>query len=906
MASGQGDLPPRVVTWLLSLYPLWFRQEFGPDLLIALRERAQDLPRARRARLRFWLRECGSLLVCALREQLVAGRSVVVGGDLPRSGWPSLIIEQAWRETRYAARRLLRNPGFSAGAVLALGLAIGANVGVFTLVRSILLTPLPYPDSERLVILDHHATHLDLRRGIGIALPFYEEYARAVPEVEQVAFYRRGSTSVQTHQGAEEVRYTAASRSLVDVLGVTPQLGRWFTAADEGRPVVVLAHRFWQRAFRGDPGVLGRTISVAGHPQEIIGVMPPEMAFPDEQTAFWLQAVARPETDQGFSFEAVGRMSEQTTIEQLRVALNAAISRLVARPDLRTFGELGIVASPVLLKEQTVAAVARPLWVLFEAVAIVLLVACANIGNLFLLRAEARRQELAMRRTLGSGRRGLVLYFLSETLLLGILAGALGWVLARTAVQALVASARIDLPRLNEVHLDATAAIFTLGVTLLASSLLCALPVLRISAGRSPLPDNASRGSTPSTWTHGVRGVLATAQLALALVLLICAGLTLRSFDYLRRVDLGFDDSLALVFHLNLPSNTYPDDDRIAVFHGELQRRLSTLPGVRAVSGTTCFPLGDPCSGDFIAVEGQPVTSTDQLKIVWRRQVASGFFQTMGSAIRLGRDFEPAEYANGAPVAIVNEALVEAYFKGENPIGKRIHPGSIRPDSGQQGEPVWFTVVGVVENMATSRLGGPPEAQVYVPATTLLAPVFPAPRAFTYVVRTTRDPLSVLPAVRRAVADLDPGLPVGRPETLKTLIQSSRAQLSLTMVLLVLAASVALCLGITGIYVVVSYTVAQRAREFGVRLALGATAGQVSRMILIQASSLVGIGIGVGLLAAILASRLVDTMLFGVSRTDVTTYAGGAAFLASVATLACYLATRRIARLDPAVCLRES
>jgi putative ABC transport system permease protein len=895
---------PRPVRWVLLLYPASFRREFGDGIAEVLARRAHELPPGRRIRSWFWFREIAALLLGALREHVSILRARLTGrGDVPTTK-RGVLMEQVFREVRFAFRRLLLTPVFGIGAVLTLALALGANTAIFTLIQRVLLAPLPYPESERLVLLDHGAPRLNMPAALGISESLFLEYDREIDELEQIALYQSAAISVRTASGAEEVRYTRASPSLADVLRLRPRLGRWLTNADLGQSVVVLSHEGWQRLFGGDRNVIGKTIIVAGWPCEVIGVMPPEFAFPDRKSEFWMPYIVPPaNVNNSFNGQgAVARLSANQTIEELQERIKQVIARASTRPEMSGLTEAGVVGLPLSLKDHTVGPIERRLWIVFAATGLVLVIAFANVANLFLVRADTRQRDLAVRRALGAGRRGIALYFLSEGVLLGLVAGAIGWMFALASLRLLLRFGP-ELPRAAEIHADASVFGFIVVFSLLSGLALGIIPLLRRRTSLSVPLQDASRGNTGGPRRTFARNVMGAGQLGIALVLMVAAGLMVRSFDRLRRTDPGFDaTSPALIYRVAPHWNDYQEADNVEAFHLELQRRLRALPGVRSLSATSCFPLGETCWGDDLTVQGRPKTSSELQTVVWHRRVASNFFATMGSRIRRGRDFTPAEQTTGAPVVIINQALADQFFPGEDPIGRHLYPGSSAPKT-----MVWLTVVGVVANMATTRLGEEsPQAQLYMPLTVSLDQHWTYARSLTYVLRTAGEPLALLPQVRKTVATMNSNVPVARAASLRDIIDRASAQLAFMTALLATAAAVAISLGVIGVYSVISYSVSQRTGEVGVRIALGATRGQVLRMIVAQGSLVIGTGIVLGLAAAVAVSGLLESLLFATSRLDPLTYLVVVAILSAVAMIACYLPARRAARIDPASAMRAT
>lgn len=556
-----------------------------------------------------------------------------------------------------------------------------------------------------------------------------------------------------------------------------------------------------------------------------------------------------------------------------------------------------VVASPVALKDWTVGSVERTLWTLLGAVAIVLLVACANVANLFLVRAEGRHREIAVRRALGAGEHGIASYFLTEGLALGLAGGALGLGLAATGVRLLVAFGPPDLPRLHEVRVDGSVLAFAALLSVLAALLLGSIPLLR----RRPKPRDALHGigrSTSGAVGTRTRNLLMATQVALAFVLLVGSGLMARSFQGLAAVDPGFDPEDRLLYRVILPSRTYETREAAASFHEELVERIRALPGVLTASATTCPPLSGYCFGDPLHVHGRPRPEGVVPPITSFRRVADGYFEAAGVPLLRGRLFDAEDHARPTRVAVVDERLVALYFPGEDPIGRRVST------SDEDEEP--YEVIGVVGHVVTfhpSSEDRPP--QLYLPLLSHTSGNTPDVHAMRYVVRTSSDPLALVAAVRRETAEIDPNLALSGVTMLEAMLVDTRASMAFTMVLIAIAGSVALALGSIGIYGVVSYLVSQRTGEIGVRMAIGARPGDVAGMVLRQGGRVTALGLVAGLAVALPASRLLDALLFDVSATDPATYVTVALGLLVVSWVACWLPARRAARMDPVAALRS-
>jgi len=813
------------------------------------------------------------------------------------------------QEIKHAARRLVHTPLFTAAAALTLALAIGANASLFTVVHRIVLNPLPYPDSQRLIALDYGVPSRNIASGIpSMAWQLYFQLADQARTIEGLAVYFSGSATLTGRGEPERVVVTRATPSLAPILRVSPALGRWFTEAEGvtgATPVAVLSHGLWVRRFGGDPGIVGRSIALDGQATEVIGVMPSTFSFPDARSEIWTAAQStRAAASFLFSLTGIARLRDGTTVEMARAEITALIQDLSQRvPNQR-----GLASAAVPLHEAIVGRIASTLWILLASAGLVLLVACANVANLFLVRSETRQREVAVRRALGAGRGSIARYFFSESVLLAAVGGALGIALAWGGVQLLVAFGPTNLPRLNEVRIDGIVLAFSFGLSLLSAAAFGMIPLLRLAPVATTLQENG-RGQTATRGSHRARQLLMGAQVALALILLIASGLMVRSFQKLRAVDPGFDPSSTLTFSIGLPEVKYPTRQVAADVHARIIERLSAIPGVTGTSASTCLPLAGFCYGNGLVVEGELPDPNRVRPFVAFRAVADGYTDTLRMPLLRGRTLTRADVDRREMNVVVNKTIADTFFPGQDPIGKRIR-SSVPPTS--KAPPPWWTIVGVVANTPTTALaetapvglmfqpmsiaGGPD-----IPREALLGPDI---TAMSYIVRSSAPSSSLVTAVRRAIDEVDPNLAIAQVRMLQDIVDRASDQMSFTMILLAIAATVALLLGAIGIYGVISYIVAQRTGEIGVRLAMGAEPRRVAGMILRQGGSVTLAGIVVGLVAALAGSQLIRSLLFGVSPRDPIVFSLTTIALLVIALLACWLPARRAARLSPLQALR--
>jgi putative ABC transport system permease protein len=829
-------------------------------------------------------------------------------------------IESAWKELGFAARRLVRSPAFTIAAVLTLALAIAANAAIFAVVERVLLNPLPYPDSDRLVYLDHGALAFNRPQGFGITRGYYYLYMERAHSLENLAIYA-GETATLTGTGEpERIGVMRATPSLASVMRVWPVAGRWFTE-EEGRPGapprVVLSHGFWIRRFGADPHVVGRTIALSGVSHEVIGVMPASFEFPNARTEAWAPLqIAR---TMGFGiwlYEGVARLRDGVSVGDARAEMTRLIPDVTnAFPgDPFAIGNstmLKAVAATRTLKDSIIGDVATGLWIVLASVSLVLLVACANVANLFLVRSEVRQREVSVRRALGAGRAGIARYFLAESVLLSTAGGLLGLVMAWAAVQLLVANGPATLPRLREIRLDRVSIAYTAAMALLTAVIFGAVPLFRGDAFAATLNDGG-RGNTVSRSRHRARRVLMAGQVALAFVLLIASGLMVRSFQKMRNVDPGFNPASVMTLNVALPASAYRSREMAFNAQQAILNRLSTLPGVVSAASSTSLPFSPGGFGNTVFVQNRP----RDLKVVppaalWQA-VSGGFFETMRIRLLRGRTLTRDDIEHRQPVGVISDALARRLFPGEDPMGRYLVSAAPPARPGGPPAPVPLQIVGIVADTAMRSLTETePNSIIYMPMSIAGGPDIPAtalvgPDISTmyFVLRTTVEPTTLSASIRRAIDGIDPKLAIAEVGTLQGLVDRASGQMAFTMVLIAVAASVALLLGVVGIYGVMSYIVSQRTGEIGVRLALGAEPKAVAAMILRQGSVVTGIGALVGLLASFAGSRLIGSLLYGVGPRDPVVFGATTMVLLVVATLACWLPARSAARLSPLEALR--
>lgn len=802
-----------------------------------------------------------------------------------------------FEDLRYGVRMLGRSPGLSAAAVLALALGIGANTSIFSVVNAVLLRPLPYPDADRLVSV-HQCWNANPDEHDVLSVADIMELRERTDALGPVAGYFTpggGGFALTGGGDPEQVPGTAATSELFDVLGVRPELGRTFLPSDGkpgAEPVVVLSHALWQRRFGGDRTIIGRAVSVDNESHTVIGVMPPDFRFPRDTVAdMWpIFRPERPTARPPFFLGAVARPRPGSTPAALQGELQSITRRIKAQfPDAPSDWMLGTAP----LKEELIGNVKPALLVLLGAVTLVLLIATANIANLLLARATARRKEMAIRVALGAGRIRLARQLMTESLVLAGVGGALGVILSLWGTDLLVRLAPRGLPRLNEVGIDIRVLVYTALGTLVCGLLFGLAPALhacRDHPSRSLI--DGGRGSTDRAGQR-LRSLLVVSEFALAVMLLIGAGLLIRSFVHLQHVSPGFDTDDILTASVSLPQARYADEHARAAFFRELLQRARSLPGVRSAAISMALPPDLLVMTNPYTVEGRPLPPGQHAPAIAHLLISPGFFQVLGVSILRGRDFSEADTGTAPAILVINQTMARTLFPGEDPIGRRLQLGD--PDPGAP----WVTIVGIVGDVTYRGLDAAPSPTMYTPyEQNLWWPTM------HLVMRSTIEPAALARSVRSQVAAIDPLLPVTRVRTMRELLGRSVAEPRFRTTLLGVFASVALLLATVGIYGILSYTVAQRTREIGIRMSLGARRRDVLRLVLRQGMALAGAGVAIGLMSALALSRVLAGLLFGVGPTDIATFGTVSLVMAAAALLACYLPARRATRVDPMVALR--
>lgn len=823
-------------------------------------------------------------------------------------------MDSLTRQLRYAVRRLSRAPLFTTVAVLTLAVGIGSNAAIFSVVNGVLLKPLPFDDPESLVGIWHTAPGLGFDQ-VNQSPALHFTYLEETRTFETVGMWDNGQVSVTGLDEPEQVDAMFVTYQIFPMMGIQPFIGRQFSEDDDapGTPeTIILGHGYWQRRFGGDPGVLGRTLTVNGRPMEVIGVMPEGLEFLRWKPAVYVPFQFDPaEVFVGnFSYQAIGRLRPDVTIEQA----NADVSRMIpigverypGGISLGMLQEAGFAGNIRPLKEDVVGDVGSTLWVLLGTVAMILLIACANVANLFIVRAEGRQREMAVRTALGAGRRHVAGQLLLESALLGVVGGAVGLALAFGGLKLLVALGPESLPRLSSIGIDPTVLGFTMVISVVAGVLFGLLPAIRYGSPNLVTSlKEGGRGGSAGKQRHFARNTLVVAQMALALVLLAGSGLMVRSFQALQDVNPGFTSpEEVLTFRVTIPTAEVDDTEEVALTHQEILRNVQGIPGVESAAFSSSVTLDGWDSNDALEVEDDPVVG-DQIPPIRRfKWIGEGYHATMGNPVLAGRSITWADVQDRAHVAVITEDLAREYWSSpREAIGKRL-----RVFGGNLGNSEWREIVGVVGAIHDDGVSQDAVPTVYWPQVVddFWGEGISTQRSLAYAVRTRGDnPANMLPQVREAVWSVNRTLPLARVSTLDELVTESMARTSFTLVMLGIAAAVALFLGAVGIYGVISYVVSQRTREIGIRMAMGAEQIDVSRMVLRQAMTLAGAGVLVGLAAAAGLTRLMTSLLYGVSPLDPLTFGSVAITLTAIAMVASYIPARRAAGVDPVVALRS-
>ena len=815
-------------------------------------------------------------------------------------------VETTLQDVRYALRMLRKSPGFAAVAILTLALGIGANTAIFSVLDSVLLRPLPYQNPAGLVMLwENNSQHPNPHNTV--SPPDFLDWQNRNSVFAEMAALFDQHANLTGNGLPQEVVLQDVSANFFSVLGVSPMLGPGFTA-DNGKAghdnVVVISYGFWKERFAGDTAIIGKTIVLDGHEETIVGVAPENFTWFIKDGSF---TGAKPQMWSPFVFPAsfsnrkgvgrfltvVARLKPGATVPQAQTQMTAIAGQIAEeQPDFNAYWGANVV--PV--RDQISGDLRPALLILAGAVAFVLLIACANVSSLLLARAAAREREIAVRTAIGASPWRIARQLLTESILLALIGGAIGIVLSIWGTNLLLGASPKNLFGMRSIPIDWRVLAFAAGATLVAGLLFGFLPsYISAHSGISETLKEGGRGSSAGKRRALARGAFVIAQMSLALVLLAGSGLLIRSFARLVAVDPGFDASHLLSFKVSLPTSKYKDDRALLSFFQQLLGRISRLPGVRSVSTCSVAPFSGLGSATGVHVLSQPERSLMDLPVAAVRVVGPNYFSTMQIPLHAGRNFSEQEMTEERHVVIINQAFADQYLKGVEPLGQKavIYMKSLEESKNSPSE-----VIGVVGDVRQMGLDTPAEPTAYWPHPELVL------SEMTVVVRTESDPLALVSAVRNELQQMDPEQPMAAISTMDELVAGSLSRSRFTMLVLGVFATLALVLACVGIYGVIAYSVTQRTQEFGIRMALGANRRDVLRLVLGQGTRLTLLGIGLGIVAAFLVTRLMATLLYGISATDPLTFTAVALLLALVAIAACYIPAQRATRVDPLVALR--
>lgn len=820
---------------------------------------------------------------------------------------PGMKLENFGRDLKHGVRLMRRSPGFALIAVLTIALGIGATSAIFSVINAVALKPLAYPASEQLMFMTSTFPTMGFDK-FWISPPEYFEFKERSKSYSSVAAYRATEVNVSEGTRPQRVKALAVTANMFDVLGVQPRLGRAFSPAQDlpnVEPVVVISDNLWRNTFGSDASIVGKQIDIQGRKRLVVGVAPPGLDLHDTRADVWMPLGLDPNNRQGRGSHflyVVGRMKPAVTIAQAQTEMRAMV---------REWGTLSPGVNHVFndsthnlqfapLRDEVIGNVARSLWILQGAVILVLLIACANVANLLLVRAEGRHKEFAIRTALGAGRSTILRQFMAEGLVLTTVGSALGLILARLGLTALLAANPDSIPRSSEIALDPRVLGFTMVIALLTATIFGLAPLLHLGqrAIASAIREGGTR-STASTARHNVRRGLVAGEITLAVILVIGAGLLLKSFSNLTNVDAGFDERNITTFGVYLPGATYSSGAQRAQFAQNLIRTLEKTQGVQSVAAMTGMPPNRQVNANDTEFENVPTGPTDPAQNVdYYNETSSRYFDTMKIPMVEGRGFTDGD-AIGSAVVVVNEATAKRFYPKGSAVGRRI-----RPSTNDTAAP-WFTIVGVAKDVKQGGLDQKPGTELYFNYDQ--EPRFggDAPNSYNFVIRSTRTTESLAPTIQTAVRAMDPALPVVQLRSMESVFGASVSRQHFLSLLLGIFAAVALTLAAIGTYGVLSYLVTERQREIGIRVALGASAGGIVKLVVRQGMGIAGAGLALGVIGAFALARVTRSLLFDVSPTDPVIYATVAFSIVVVALLACLIPAQRAMRVDPLVAIRS-
>ena len=809
-------------------------------------------------------------------------------------------METLLQDLRYGMRMLIKNPGFTIVAVITMALGIGANTALFSVVNGVLLKSLPFKDPDRLVFaMETNAKFPP--PGIGSSTLNYRDWKEQNHSFETLSARTGFIANLTSSDQPERIQGEKVTWDYFTTLGVAPLTGRTFTADEDrpgGEPVILLSEGLWRRRFGSDAGIVGQTVPINGQAATVIGIMPNDYR---PNIEFWMPlAISYQNADRNLhNIQVVGRLAPGVTQEAAQTEMSAIAQRLAEQyPDLNTGWGVAVIPYQSLVTFN----VRWALLVLLAAVGVVLLIACANVANLLLARAASREKEIAIRLAMGATRGRLIRQVLTESVLISLIGGMVGVLIALWSTQALISLNPQGIPRSGEIGVDGRVLVFALLASVAAGILFGLVPAWQSSrANVNETLKESGKSTTGHARGHRLRSALVVVQIGFAFMLLVCAGLLIKSFAQLQRVSVGFNQQHLLTLQVTLPPAQYSKPSDVLGFYREAGERLAALPGVIAAAGISNVPLAGGGPQFIFSVEGRPLPTPADAPIASYRIVTGDYFATMNIPLIQGRTFTDADKEDSLQVVAVNQNMAEMMWPGEDPVGKRLTVGVPLPGD----KPDYATVVGVVGNVKHTSIAGETGMQIYQPVTQTPFLGLGFGRTMNFILRTQLEPTTLTESARAVIAGLNPRLPVANIKTMETIISESVAANRFNMSLFGLFAVIAMSLTIVGVFGVMNYAVTQRTQEIGIRMALGAQPGQVRALILKQGLVLSAVGLGVGLGGALLVTRLLASLLFSVSATDPLILTAVALLLAAVALLTCYIPARRATKVDPIIALKH-
>ncbi len=793
-------------------------------------------------------------------------------------------MDTLWQDIRFGFRMMRKNRVSTVIVVLALALGIGANSAIFSVMNTLLLRPLPFANPERIMAV--WSTFKDNRRAL-MSPANFKDVREQSQSFQHLSTYFTRNYNLTGGDQPEAVEAAVVSANFFDVLGVKAAAGRTFLPEEEQggqNPVVILSHGLWQRHFGSNPGLLGQTVKLNGRGYNVVGIMPPGINFPDE-TKLWVPLVLNPEALKDREYHhlnMIGRLKDGVPAEQAGAEINTIASRLAQQyPQSNAQRGMRVIS----LHEDLVGDIRLALIILTCSVAFILLIACANVANLLLARAVARQREIAVRLALGASRVRLLRQFLTESILIALLSGAVGLLLAQVGIDLLISLSPSNIPRLAETSIDGRVLGFTLLMSLLTGVVFGVAPALRLSKTdfNESLKEGKGSGAGGSR-SRRMQGWLVVAEVALSMMLLVGAGLLLKSFLRLWNVQPGFDAQNVITMELSLSPSKYGTRQQVANFYQQLLSSLQTVPNVESVAAVSHLPISGKNLGLGYSVVGRPLLGPGEAPSGHYRAVSPNYFRTMQVPLKKGRDFTERDTRESPQVAIINETLARTQFPNEDPLGKQL---LIEEEKAPR------EIVAVVGDIKHIKLDAEAKPEIYVPYLQLTLP------SMALVVRTSSDPTQMFNAVRQKVLSLDPEQPVYNMKTMEQYISASIAQQRFSGTLIGVFALIAVILAVLGIYGVIAYSVSQRSRELGIRIALGATPGHILKLVVRNGMTQVLIGVTIGLAASLFLTKVISSLLYGVSATDPTIFVAIPALFIVVALTACYIPARRATKVDP-------